>query len=327
MKQSQIFNARDLVIGKNVTIGENVSIMGGEILIGDDTKISDGVSINIKNRFVLGPRSVLGKNFKIEGRDIRIGAELWSGENCTIGGGSCFEVQSSLEAGYWCHFGDYSFINTARPVRIGNEVGLGMRTSLFTHGAYQSILDGYPVEFEGITIGDKCWLPGAIVNPGVELGPCTVVGVGSVVTRSFPGGCLIAGIPSRIVKDNVYPRKLSSGEITNIMKKFLMDFAEILRGSNPVKVDDGPLNFNLVLPEALIQYCENPKNATWIKERFILLGIDCELQGMDQMTVFDLTRHRITGLADELSERLKNQLRRYGVRFKCKVENCKYVQW
>lgn len=327
MKQEQTFDARDLVIGKNVTIAENVSIMGGEIVIGDNTKISDGVSINVTKSLVLGPRSVLGKNFKIEGRNIRIGEELWSGENCTIGGGSCFEVQSSLEIGYWCHLGDYSFINTARPVRIGNEVGLGMRTSLFTHGAYQSILDGYPVEFEGITIGDKCWLPGAIVNPGVKLGPCTVVGVGSVVTRSFPGGSLIAGVPAQIVKSNVYPRTLTPLEITNIMKKILMDFAAILGGSNPVKVDEGSSNFDLLLPEALIRYSENQENATQMVGRFILLSIDCELQGMDQMTVFDLTRRKVTGLADELSERLRNQLRRYGVRFKYKVENNRYVEW
>jgi acetyltransferase-like isoleucine patch superfamily enzyme len=314
-------------MGKNVTVGKNVSIIGGKIVIGDETKISDGVSINVKENFFLGPRSVLGKNFKIEGRNIRIDAELWSGENCAIGGGSCFEAHSSLDVGYWCHFGDYSFINTARPVKIGNEVGLGMRTSLFTHGAYQSVLDGYPVEFGAITIGDNCWLPGAIVNPGVVLGACTVVGVGSVITRSFPGGCLIAGIPSRIIKENVYPRKHSSAEITILMKKFLSDFAEILESKDAVKVESGPSNFIIELPEALIQYSETQENIKSDKERCIILGIDCELRDADDITMFDLTRRRINGIADELSERLRNQLRRHGVRFKYKVENGRYTQW
>lgn len=54
-----------------------------------------------------------------------------------------------------------------------------------------------------IRIGDRCWLGmNAIVLPGVELGPRTIVGAGSVVTRSFPqGNCTIAGNPARVVRD------------------------------------------------------------------------------------------------------------------------------
>lgn len=52
-----------------------------------------------------------------------------------------------------------------------------------------------------IRIGDRCWIGmHAIVLPGVVLGPCTTVGAGSVVTRSFAEGHVtIAGNPARIV--------------------------------------------------------------------------------------------------------------------------------
>ncbi len=51
-------------------------------------------------------------------------------------------------------------------------------------------------------IGDYCWLASsAIVLAGVVLGPRTIVGAGSVVTKSFPDGyCVLAGNPARIVK-------------------------------------------------------------------------------------------------------------------------------
>ncbi len=51
-------------------------------------------------------------------------------------------------------------------------------------------------------IGDYCWLASsAIILAGVVLGPRTIVGAGSVVTKSFPEGyCVIAGNPARIVK-------------------------------------------------------------------------------------------------------------------------------
>ncbi len=75
---------------------------------------------------------------------------------------------SSLAAGHFLHLGVHTLINTARPVRIGHEVGLGTRTSIYTHGAYPSRLMGFPVAFDGVEIGDFTWVPGATINPGVR---------------------------------------------------------------------------------------------------------------------------------------------------------------
>lgn len=53
-----------------------------------------------------------------------------------------------------------------------------------------------------IKIGDYCWIGmNSLVMPGVELGPSTIVGGGSIVTKSFTDGfCVIAGNPAKVIK-------------------------------------------------------------------------------------------------------------------------------
>lgn len=53
-----------------------------------------------------------------------------------------------------------------------------------------------------IVIGDNCWIGmNSVILPGVVLGKHTIVGAGSVVTKSFPNGeCVIAGNPAKIIR-------------------------------------------------------------------------------------------------------------------------------
>ncbi len=53
-----------------------------------------------------------------------------------------------------------------------------------------------------VRIGKYCWIGmGAVILPGVELGDFTIVGAGSIVTKSFIEGYqIIAGNPARTIK-------------------------------------------------------------------------------------------------------------------------------
>ncbi len=64
-----------------------------------------------------------------------------------------------------------------------------------------------------IVIGDNCWIGiNCSILPGVVLGNHTIVGAGSVVTKSFPeGDCVIAGNPAKILK-KLEPYGMGKGE-------------------------------------------------------------------------------------------------------------------
>lgn len=63
--------------------------------------------------------------------------------------------------------GDYK---TTKPVRIGNHVWIGMN---------------------------------AVILKGVTIGNGAVIAAGAVVTRDVPERCLAAGVPARVVKENI----------------------------------------------------------------------------------------------------------------------------
>lgn len=66
-----------------------------------------------------------------------------------------------------------------------------------------------------IRIGRYCWIGmNSVILPGVELGDHTIVGAGSVVTKSFPEGyCVVAGVPARLIR-RLDPRGVSAGDVS-----------------------------------------------------------------------------------------------------------------
>jgi acetyltransferase-like isoleucine patch superfamily enzyme len=53
-------------------------------------------------------------------------------------------------------------------------------------------------------IGRNCFVGGrSLILPGVEIGDNCVIGAGSVVTKSVPPRCIVAGNPARVIREGI----------------------------------------------------------------------------------------------------------------------------
>jgi acetyltransferase-like isoleucine patch superfamily enzyme len=198
-----------------------------EMRIAPDVIIEDGATIDVTEYLEIGEGSHIRSNCIIEGRWIRIGKRFWMDWHAHIGGGSCFDVHSKLVIGDDCHMGRYSHINTAREVKIGNEVGIGIGTRIYTHGAYLPENAGFPVKFAPVTIGNRVWMPEARVMPGTAIEDNVVIATMSLVEGHLRSGCLYGGVPAKLLKENVYPKQLSEEEVESINDNIRREAMEI----------------------------------------------------------------------------------------------------
>jgi acetyltransferase-like isoleucine patch superfamily enzyme len=86
-------------------------------------------------------------------------------------------------------------------VSIGNNVVLSDCTIFCHDGAGQVLVTAYNIPLDAVgkvVIKDNVFVGwGAIIMPGVTVGPNAIVGAGAVVTHDVPPGTVVAGVPAR----------------------------------------------------------------------------------------------------------------------------------
>ena len=220
-----VYRIKGYRIGKGVSLSFGCVLLGRKVEIGKNSKIGfftiiRGREIIIKDFVKIGSMSVLDTEKIFIDEDARINEQVYIGGMRT--------PTSSFHLGKRGIVMQLSYINPTLPVFIDDDSGIGGHCLLFTHGSWNSQLEGFPVRFAPIHLGKKVWLPWRVfIMPGVTVGDNVVVGANSMISTDLPSNCFAAGSPAKVIKENV-PMVPDATARQEMLKNIFNDFFSYL---------------------------------------------------------------------------------------------------
>lgn len=151
-----------------------------------DIDPSSWVSLRSDIRNCGGGRIRVGKNCEIHPYSMILtyGGDIYIGDNCSLN--------------------PFAIIYGYGGVRLGNGVRIAAHTVIIP-AMHRVSAEGKRffesgVTGRGIDIGDNVWLgAGVVILDGVRIGCNSIVGAGSVVTKSIPDNTTVVGVPARAI--------------------------------------------------------------------------------------------------------------------------------
>lgn len=171
-KGVQISHGKHIRCGKNVKFEDYSEIHG---LCSDGLNFGDYVTIS--RGVMIRPSSYYGGDY---------GVGLTMGEHSSIG--------------------PYGYVGCSGKITIGKNVMFGPKCSLFAENHVfsdtETSIKSQGVKQKGITIEDDCWIGSNVtILDGVTIGRGSVIGAGTLVTRSIPAGSVVVDKREKAIRE------------------------------------------------------------------------------------------------------------------------------
>ena len=152
------------------------------------------------------------------------------GKTSFISKNCCFQGGKNISVGERCHIGQGAFfVSTRANIIIKDDVVFGPFVMIYTGDHPLDILGKHISEIsdkdktsgrydEDVLIESGCWIGArAIILKGVKIGRGSVVGAGSIVTKSIPPYSIYTGVPSKKVRSRFNEEEIKTHE--QLLKK------------------------------------------------------------------------------------------------------------
>jgi acetyltransferase-like isoleucine patch superfamily enzyme len=110
-------------------------------------------------------------------------------------------------------FGDNVYINSDSKlisyssIKIGADSEIAWEVEICDMDFHRMVRDDFEIS-KPIEIGSRVWIGSRVsILKGVKIGSGAVIATGAVVTRDVPENSLAAGVPARIIKENIIWKK------------------------------------------------------------------------------------------------------------------------
>lgn len=295
-------------IGKNTTISIATYISSKYIYIGENVIIQPFVFINstilkIDKNTTINPLSILKSRF------INIGQNTKVSSLVIIHG--ALTPNSYFSIGNHSGIFPFAWIDTSEGVYIGNHVGIGGHTLIFTHGTWANYLKGGSVTFGSVYIEDHVWLAWRVfIMPGVKIGKYSIVSANSTLFNSFPNNTLISGTPARTFSNNAY-QELNDESIVFRLDEILFDFVRSNKNLNFTFKSGCIFNNDFVITSDLLY---NTFNNTIYLHIFDKNTIHFNLLLEKNKMVIDLINLKSYNTNNIIAKTFLTFVRKYGIR-------------
>lgn len=215
------------IVEKTKKILTAPSINVKKLVLGKGVKIEQNVMINCE-RLVLGDGVIIGDGTRIEMTDLVIGDYTHINSDCLFTGDDWCRI------GHNCWFGHYTIVNSTGTARIGNGVGVGAHSQLWSHIYFGDILNGCRFASRSpLIIEDDVWFVGHCIVSPIRAKKRSMAMVGSVVTHDMEENHIYAGVSAKDMTDRFGPqfKEVNLEEKKEKMEDYLRDFLDKYRSA------------------------------------------------------------------------------------------------
>jgi acetyltransferase-like isoleucine patch superfamily enzyme len=132
-------------------------------------------------------------------------AQFICGKNVKISSGCKIHVNGKVTIGDNTYIMPHTMLVVNSSLHIGSNCAISWNCQIMDNDGHEFFINGLKQESVApIFIGNNVWIGNnAIIKKGVKIGDGAAVASGSVVTKDVPGGVVVAGVPAKIIRDNI----------------------------------------------------------------------------------------------------------------------------